>query len=294
MTASTESLYLFIIITKTQIARFIEFSIDFSITSTNLIVLIAFKSSHFHKHTRMSFTFSSSSSQISTLKHQKSHRKSYFIMNDLFEMFVEKSSKRNMNIIQKKSIFSCSSEFRQSRQIRIKSIDSQENLKDSTMFAKKQFKKKWNIIHKRMRSSMLDQTQIINYFKFVDQSNSTSINSRKFSLFINCLCSTFRFCFSVNRIAETPQHQHIAIDEASSLETQQKFKSDVFISNLNSTSRICSSVNQDARTSHIALDKTLSSTSCRSFKFFKFAVFINSLNSALRFSCRRESIFFAL
>ena len=112
ITASAKSSYLFIIMTKAQVARFIEFSIDSSITSTNLIVLTAFKSSHSHKYTRMSFTFSSSSSQTSMLKHQKQHRKSYFIINDLFEMFAEKSNKKNMNITQKKSIFSCFFEFR--------------------------------------------------------------------------------------------------------------------------------------------------------------------------------------
>ena len=127
------------------------------------------------------------------------------------------------------------------------------------MLAKRQFRKNLNAIHKRMRFSMSDQIQIISYFKSADQSNFTSINSRKFSLFINCLCSTFRFCLSVNRIAETSQHQHIAIDETSSLETQQKFKSDVFINNSSSTSRICSSINQNARTSHIALETNLTS-----------------------------------
>ena len=85
--------------TKAQIARFIEFSIDFSITLTNLVVLTAFKLSRHYKFTCMSSTLSLNSSQTSMLKHQKSHRKSYFIIIDLFEMFAEKSSKRNMNII---------------------------------------------------------------------------------------------------------------------------------------------------------------------------------------------------
>ena len=40
MTTSTKSSYLFIFITKAQIVRFIEFSIDFSITSMNSIVSI--------------------------------------------------------------------------------------------------------------------------------------------------------------------------------------------------------------------------------------------------------------
>ena len=70
--------------TKAQIARFIEFSIDFSISLMNLIVLTAFKLSYSYKHTRMSFTSSSNSIQTSRLKHQEQYRKSYFIMNDLF------------------------------------------------------------------------------------------------------------------------------------------------------------------------------------------------------------------
>ena len=110
-----------------------------------------------------------------------------------------------------------------------------------------------------MRFSMFNQTQITNYFKFVDQSNSTSINSRKFSFFISCFCSTSRFCSSVNRITETSQHQHIATDETSSLKTQQKFKSDVFISNSSSTSRVCFSINQNARISHIAFETNFTS-----------------------------------
>ena len=71
------------------------------------------------------------------------------------------------------------------------------------------------------RFSMLDQIKIINYFKFVDQSNFTSINSFKFVVFINCFCSTFRFYFSINRTSKISQYQNIAIDEASN---QQKFK----------------------------------------------------------------------
>ena len=91
MTTSAKLLYLFIFMTKAHIVRFIEFSIDFSITSMNSIESIVFTLSRHYKFTCM---FSSSSSQTSTLKHQKSHRKLYFIMNDLFEMFAEKSSKK--------------------------------------------------------------------------------------------------------------------------------------------------------------------------------------------------------
>ena len=71
MTTSTKSSYLFISMTKAQVVRFIESSINFSITSTNLIVLSAFKSLCSHEHTRMSSTSLLSSSQTSILKHQK-------------------------------------------------------------------------------------------------------------------------------------------------------------------------------------------------------------------------------
>ena len=194
MTASAKSSYLFIFMTKAQVARSIEFSIDFSITLMNLIAsvvstasIISIKSFYSMKSSIVfestsailkfsyhliiimnasivcSFTFSSTSSRSSIASYQKS----YFIMNDLFEIFAEKSSKRNMNIIQKKSIFSCSSE---SRQIRIKLL-RQRNSKNTIMFAEKQFKKNLNAIRKKMRSSffsMFDQIQIINYFKFID------------------------------------------------------------------------------------------------------------------------------
>ena len=179
MTTSTKSSYLFISMTKAQVARFIEFSIDFSITSitfsinsqftsTILIESIAFTSSRHHKFTYMfftssitsestsailksshhsismqktlvtcSFTSSSTSSRSLILSHAAS--KTYMTIKKLFEMFAEKTRKKNRSIIQKKSTFSC---FSESRQIRIKSLCSQENLKDSTIIAKKQFKKK--------------------------------------------------------------------------------------------------------------------------------------------------------
>ena len=104
MSTSTLSSNLFNFMTRTQIICFITFSINFFITS---IVSIAFKSSRHHKFNIMFDTFSSNSFQISMIKHQKSHRKSHFIMNDLFEMFVEKQSKKNKNIIQKTSYFQC-------------------------------------------------------------------------------------------------------------------------------------------------------------------------------------------
>ena len=94
---------------------------------------------------------------------------------------------------------------------------------------KKQFKKNLNIIHKRMRFSMFNQTQIINYFKFVDQ----SFNSFKFNVFINSLCSTTRFCFSINRNVEISQSSKTS----KTIKSFKSFKFDVFINCFNSTLR---------------------------------------------------------
>ena len=150
--------------------KFHYFSI-FSIISRSTSTIL--KSSH-HSIIIMnasivcSFTFSSTSSRSSIASHQKSHTsKHYMIMKNLFEMFAEKSSKRNMNIIQKKSTSSC---FSKSRQTRIKSL-RQRDFRNTVMLAKKQFKKNLNAIRKRMRFSlfsMFNQIQIINYFKFID------------------------------------------------------------------------------------------------------------------------------
>ena len=100
--------------TKAQVARFIVF----------------LKSSRRHEFTCMFFTFSSNSIQTSILKYQKSHRKSYFTMNDLFEIFAEKSNNKSTNIIQKEMFSSRSSEF---RRIRINFLTSvnQSDLKNS-------------------------------------------------------------------------------------------------------------------------------------------------------------------
>ena len=132
MTISTKSSYLFISMTKAQVARFIEFSIDFSITSINLIAstasvvsIVSIKSFYFTKSLTASestsailkssyhsiiminasivcfFTFSLTSSRSSIASHQKSFTlKFYMIMKKLFKIFAEKSNKKNMNIIQ--------------------------------------------------------------------------------------------------------------------------------------------------------------------------------------------------
>ena len=236
-------------------------------------------------------TFSSSSSQISMLKYQESHRKSYFIMNDLFEMFAEKLNKRNMSITQKNR-FSCFSESRQSRwirQTRIKSL-RQRDSKNTIMIAKKQFKKNLNAIRKKMRSSlfsMFDQINIINYFKFVNQ----SFKSFKFNAFINCFCSTFRIYFSVNQDARTSR---IAIDETSDLEIQQKIKNcfssrsfeqeyivvasvDHIKKNIRVETSLTNARKYNSIKSSIKLFKSL-----KSFKKLKFNIFSNKFNSTSR------------
>ena len=122
------------------------------------------------------------------------------------------------SIAMMKASMTCSSSF--------SSISSQSSIFSSkiymimnnlfVMFVKreKQFRRSLNIIHKQMRSSrfsrarMFDQTQIISCFKFTSQ----LFNSLKFVVFSSCFCSTFRICFSVNRAADIPQYQNIAID----------------------------------------------------------------------------------
>ena len=107
MTTSAKSSYLFIFITKMHDICFFIFSIISFVSSIISAESIAFESCH-HKFTCMFFTSSSNLSQTSIFKHQyqKSHRKSYFIINDLIEMFVEKSNKKSKNIIQKNLCFS--------------------------------------------------------------------------------------------------------------------------------------------------------------------------------------------
>ena len=269
MTTSAKLLYLFISLTKAQIVRSIEFSIDFSITSTNLVVSIAFKSSRHYKSTCMLFIL-----------------KIYIFINDLFKMFAEISSRKNMNIIQEKSISSSSSEFRQTR---IKSL-CQQSFKDTIMFTKKQFRKKWNIIHKRMRSFMSDQIQIINYFKFVDQSNSTSIKSIKFNTFINCFNSTSRICFSINQIARILQ---IAIDAISSLKSRFKSKTSTTKSSRFFEQEYIVVADVDHIKKDIRVETSLTNArkynsikssiklfkSLKSFKKLKFSIFSSRLNS---------------
>ena len=143
-----------------------------------------------------------------------------------------------------------------------------------------------------MRFSMSDQTQIINYFKFVDQSNSTSIKSIKFNTFINCFNSTSRVYFSVNHVSEISQYQHIAIDETSSSKIQQKQKQkfktrasvdsskqkylvDAVIDHINQDIRVETSLTNARRYESIK-------SSINSTKKLKFSIFSNRFNSTLR------------
>ena len=156
MTASTKSSYLFIIMTKAQIARFIEFSIDSSITSTNLVVLIAFKSSHRHKHTCKFFTTSSSSFQTSVLLHFTFLQKITIMKSKFYYFNISSIISRSTSAILKSSHHSitmmnasivCSSAFSSILfEISILShITSKIYMimkKLFEMFAKKQFKKK--------------------------------------------------------------------------------------------------------------------------------------------------------
>ena len=266
-----------------SISRF-TFSITFKsmIASTRSLFLVIFM-------TKTSvvclFTSSSSSFRISILSHITS--KIYMIMKKLFEMFVEKADKKNRKIIQKKSTFSCFSESRQSRQTRIKSIDRQESMKDSIMLAKKQFIKSLNAIRKRMRfslSSMFDQIQIINYFKFADQSNSTSIKSIKFSTFINCFNSTSRVCFSINQDAKT---SHIAFETNFTSLIKSRIKTRASIDSSESKYLVAADVdhiNKDIRveTSLTNARKYNSIKSLKSFKKLKFSIFSSRFNSTSR------------
>ena len=198
-------------------------------------------------------------------------------------MFVEKLNKRNMSITQKKSIFSCFSEFRQSRQTRqicIKSL-RQRNSKNTIMLAKKQLKKNLNTIRKRMRFSffsMFNQIQIISYFKFVDQSNFKSI---KFNTFINCLNSTFRFCSSVNRTAKTSQYQQIAIDAMSFRSFEQEYIVVANVYYINKNIRVETSLTKTKKYNSIKSSIKLFK-SHKSFRKLKFNIFNNKLNSISR------------
>ena len=147
---------------------------------------------------------------------------------------------------------------------------------------------------------MSDQIQIINYFKFADQSNSTSIKSNKFNTFINCFNSTFRICFSINQDAKI---SHIAFEtnftsliksiKASSLKTQQRIKIRVSINSSKSKYFVAANVNHINKNIRVETSltnarkynsiKSSIKSSFKSFKSFKSVVVINSFDSTFRF-----------
>ena len=202
-------------------------------------------------------------------------------------MFVEKSSKRSMNIIQKKSTFSCSFE---SRQTRIKPL-RQRDSRDTVMLARKQFKRNLNAIRKRMRSSlfsMFNQAQITSYFKFADQSNSTSIKSIKFSTFISCFNSTSRVCFSVNQNART---SHIALETNLTSLIKSRIKTRASVDSSESRYLVVADVdhiNKDIRVEtsltnakrYNSVKSSIKST--EKFKSIKFSTFISCFSSTSR------------
>ena len=117
------------------------------------------------------------------------------------------------------------------------------------IFAKKKIKKNLNIIQKRIRFSMFRQIEKINCYKFVDQSNLTSINSFKSNIFINCFNSTFRICFSINRNAKISQNAINKIKSFKSFKSNKSIKFAVFIICFCSTFRICFSINRTTKIS---------------------------------------------
>lgn len=100
--------------TKVSIVYFIIFSINFSIISINLIASIesiAFKLLRHYKFTYMFATSLLNSLQILNLKHQKSHNKQYFIINDFLKIYAENQFKKKTNVIQINLNCSCFFKF---------------------------------------------------------------------------------------------------------------------------------------------------------------------------------------
>ena len=295
MLASTTFLNLSNSMMQAQATCSFSSSIDFFNTSTNLAasavstaLIICSKLASDHKSlaifnsktlsVRSKFdyftTFSTAFKSTSTLS--KSSHHSLIMMKASIKCF---------------STFSSTS-FQTSMFSHQKSLESYMIMKNLfAMFAKeKRFKKSLNIIHKRIRSSMFDQTQIINYFKSVDQSNFTSIISFKSSSLINSLCSTLQSCSSVNRAAKTSQYQHIAIDHISNLENKSKIKMqsfkqkyfvDVDVTHTNINIRVETSLTK-------AKKYNLIKTSIKSFKSvnllkkLKSSIYIDESNSTSR------------
>ena len=222
MSTSARSSHLFNAMIQAQAACFKTFSTDFSITSTNLTAsILDLDLTQDHK-------FLTTSNSKTSLMRSKSD---YFITSSItFKSTSTISESSHQSITMIKASINCSLTFSSTR-FQISMILHQKSLKSYmtmknlfVMFAEKRFRKSLNYIHKRMRFSMSDQIKIINYFKFVDQSNFTSINSFKSSSLISCSRSTSRVFFSVNQVTRTSQYQHIAIDAISNLKIQRRLK----------------------------------------------------------------------
>ena len=138
-------------------------------------------------------TSSSNSFRISILSHIAS--KIYMIMKKLFEMFAEKLSKENMNIIQKKSTFSRFFEFRRTRINSLESVN-QSDLKSSNTIILHRFHSavysKLTHDHKFSTTFVLSilslksmrQFNIVSFTStFTFKSTSTTIKSSQHSIF---------------------------------------------------------------------------------------------------------------
>ena len=173
--------------------------------------------------------------------------KAYMTMNDLFEMFAEISSNKNKNTIQKRPTSPCSPKPRQPRTKLLCQRDP-----NTTMIAGKQSRKKWNIIHKRVRSSMPGQTQITSYFKPAGQSSK----SVKFSpseqeyIVVAGVDHTNKDIRVGMPLTNAKRYNSVK----SSTNSAEKLKSSISSNRLSSAPRACSPANQVARTPQIVTD----------------------------------------
>ena len=132
---------------------------------------------------------------------------------------------------------------------------------------------------------MSNQIQIINYFKFVDQSNSKSINSFKSSSFINCFCSTSRICFSINQIARTSHNANNAISNLKihrRLKTiKQEYMIDVDVDHINRDIHVerFSTIAKELN----AIKASIKSIDSSKIKWLKSNFLINNFCSTFRF-----------
>ena len=157
------------------------------------------------------------------------------------------------------------------------------------MFTGKRSKKRWNTIHKPMRSpqsSMPGQAQITSYFKPASQPPN-SFNS---AVFTSCPCPAPRTCFPANRAIGTRQYQNIATGETSN---QQRLKAPKMQSPCTSQQEYMAAAGVDHTSKGIRVGTPLPSAGgnnsvkslvkpSKSSKPFNSAVFSSSLSSALR------------